>query len=1610
MSKRLTRYLGIMLLLSGIGRLSAWAQLNLPLGDLPAGEAVTIIFEVTLDSVQTNSSVANQAIITSGNVPEVLSDDPDTGTPLDPTLTLVEAFADVGVEVIPAANPVDASSLVVLDLVVSNAGPNDTTGVVVSNQLPAGVTFDALNSSANLVELGGGLLKVVIGDFAAGQVTNYTIQLAIDDCCQAGFLTNSANVVHLVTDVNALNDTHTLAVAVLPDTDPPVITFCPPAEFLGCNPDPGDIPVIAPASVLATDTCGPVTNLFVSDILSTNGCQVTLTRTYAVVDRCNNSNTCVQSITWIEDLEGPVFTQCVPDEDLGCNPLMIPAADTNVLSVADACGGVSLSLFSELTVTNGCDVTLSRVYLALDDCGNASTCTQRVIWIEDLAPPTINGCPPGQDLGCNPISLPAPVPGLLGAVDNCGVVAITNVDVVVTNGCDFILTRTYIITDPCGNSTTCSHVFTWTEDNEAPQITTCAPDMDLGCNPTNIPPGDVGAVTATDNCGIAALVIADETTVTNGCDLTRTRTYLVLDGCGNSNTCVQTLVWTVDTESPVITQCAPDADLGCNPAVITPADTNAVMATDNCGIASIGVLSEVLVTNMCQVTLTRTYTVQDACGNSSNCVQTLTWIEDTENPVITACAPSQDLGCNPTNIPSADTNAVVATDNCGSVTVTLLLEVFSQNGCDLTINRTYLVADPCGNTNSCLQTITWTQDLDAPEIFDCAPDMDLGCNPTSIPPADTNAINAVDFCGIASITVSSEVTTTNGCDVTLRRTYRLSDACGNVSTCVQTLTWVEDLVAPVITFCPAGGDLGCNATVIPPADTNAVLATDACGGVSISVASESTVTNGCLVSFIRTYQVIDDCGNTSTCDQVFFWTGDLEPPTIVTCAPDIDLGCNPVLIPGGDTNLVNATDNCGVSSIAIVGESVVTNGCTVTLNRTYVVFDGCGNSNTCVQVLSWTEDLEPPVITACPPDEDLGCNPVIPAPDVSLVMTTDNCGMVTVVHQGDVAVTNGCIVTLTRTYGAFDACSPAVTCSQVLTYTHDLSGPVFASATNSVTLIPDENCRAVIPDVLAGVVVNDACGSVSLAQSPLPGAPVQGPTPPPIVISATDDCGNISTTNVVVLIDCPGGVTIAKSVYLGQDAGASCPGVSLIMGTNNTPITFCFVVENTGTVHLANLVVEDTMLPGFTPLVIPSLLVGASTSVYFETVIAGSLTNIASVVGVPAYSLGPSPLTGVRSRPSGAAPVSGVSATGSAVVIALGQISDTVWLDVNRDGQPNENIASLGLSNITVNLYRVDLLGTQTFITNSVTQAVPGNGGFYVFSNLLVGTYAVEVDVSTLPTGFQFPTTPTSQVFNLASGQVLSSVDFGFISVPTEIALASFDAHPTDSGIRVNWRTGSERNNLGFYVYRSDQIDGERTRLPGDLIAGKGTGAGAQYSLLDVITEPGTYYYWLEDYDYSLNTKLHGPAVARLTLEPVVLEVGSAGIYRASAGIVKINGQPVPVISTEDGVIYYLPDATAEVTLSAGQPEVMEGVDASPIAAEALQLVEAENGTARFTTEEGVVVYLVFGFEAPPIIVLDISDPWAPKAVSGAILEGDDEAGVYLSYPEGADLIAEAVE
>ncbi|MEZ4583142.1 MAG: hypothetical protein R3A10_16160 [Caldilineaceae bacterium] len=45
-------------------------------------------------------------------------------------------------------------------------------------------------------------------------------------------------------------------------------------------------------------------------------------------------------------------------------------------------------------------------------------------------------------------------------------------------------------------------------------------------------------------------------------------------------------------------------------------------------------------------------------------------------------------------------------------------------------------------------------------------------------------------------------------------------------------------------------------------------------------------------------------------------------------------------------------------------------------------------------------------------------------------------------------------------------------------------------------------------------------------------------------------------------------LTLAKTVYAGQNSGASCPGSELITVDLNTAITYCFVVTNTGDTYL----------------------------------------------------------------------------------------------------------------------------------------------------------------------------------------------------------------------------------------------------------------------------------------------------------------------------------------------------------------------------------------------------------------------------------------------------------
>lgn len=86
---------------------------------------------------------------------------------------------------------------------------------------------------------------------------------------------------------------------------------------------------------------------------------------------------------------------------------------------------------------------------------------------------------------------------------------------------------------------------------------------------------------------------------------------------------------------------------------------------------------------------------------------------------------------------------------------------------------------------------------------------------------------------------------------------------------------------------------------------------------------------------------------------------------------------------------------------------------------------------------------------------------------------------------------------------------------------------------------------------------------------------------------------------------------------------------------------------------------------------------------------------------------------------------------------------------------------------------------------------------------------------------------------------------------PTAVELASLSVSTTPDGIKVQWETGSEQDNIGFNIYRAETQDVARampinqqpipSQAPGQVL-------GAMYDYVDHSTAIGTlYHYWLQD-------------------------------------------------------------------------------------------------------------------------------------------------------------------
>jgi len=289
------------------------------------------------------------------------------------------------------------------------------------------------------------------------------------------------------------------------------------------------------------------------------------------------------------------------------------------------------------------------------------------------------------------------------------------------------------------------------------------------------------------------------------------------------------------------------------------------------------------------------------------------------------------------------------TDNCDNDIVIQVSEVIIPQACGHQIIRTYRATDNCGNSTVIPQVIT-VVDTTNPEITAPA-DVTVTCD--NIPEAAV--LEATDNCTIDVNVVYNEAIDVNvvyneevegGCPYTIVRTWTATDDCGN-QTSVTQLVHVYDEVNPVFDSYPSFVTVECDQV-----SEYILTATDNCDSeVEVSIISELQVSGQCYGSLLRTYQAVDNCGNTVTAFQIVDII-DSTAPELHNIPADATVTCGESLptVP----NTVFATDNCS-SELNVVFSQVQTNDfCPYDVIRTWSVSDDCGNVTTASQTIHVT--------------------------------------------------------------------------------------------------------------------------------------------------------------------------------------------------------------------------------------------------------------------------------------------------------------------------------------------------------------------------------------------------------------------------------------------------------------------------------------------------------------------------------------------------------------------------------------------------------------------------------------------------------------------------------
>jgi len=345
------------------------------------------------------------------------------------------------------------------------------------------------------------------------------------------------------------------------DTTPPGITV-PDNLNLQCRED---VPAPDTGLVTCTDNCAAGATASFAGDESSGTCPETIQRTYRCTDACQNTATAVQIIT-VNDTIRPEITSCPGSYSIEC-----PATpEFGEPTCTDNCGPCHIEQDGPDVRTPGeCpqEYSVTRCWVAIDDCGNRSAPCCQTIRVVDTTPPVVT-CPDDCTLECGAVCVPplcddpsCECGGEATCEDACTTCSVTVTCEVIPEDCSAgavagitlppkaTVMKTFTGTDAqattaggpaCGNTASCIQKITIV-DTTPPVLHNCPPDIEV-CEGD---PTDYRPPTCSDTCGDCRVICtrSDGLPISDPYPLgTTTITCIAIDDCGNrSAPCVSTV-------------------------------------------------------------------------------------------------------------------------------------------------------------------------------------------------------------------------------------------------------------------------------------------------------------------------------------------------------------------------------------------------------------------------------------------------------------------------------------------------------------------------------------------------------------------------------------------------------------------------------------------------------------------------------------------------------------------------------------------------------------------------------------------------------------------------------------------------------------------------------------------------------------------------------------------------------------------------------------------------------------------------------------------------------------------------------------------------------------